>query len=191
MTDRWLGHFMDRFYELGLDENTMIVLLSDHGYLLGERGYTGKVPSQLHPELAQVPLILVTPDNKAAGEVSHFFASTHDVGPTVLSMLGTWAFVGRIVDHVGAVHVVEAAQIYRADLGLDDTLVRPSQHMGNVWSLHGYAECCRRLGHSDEAAAMELQLERAQAVADVTINASCFCRQVHDVSVRPHRPVAS
>lgn len=77
-------------------------------------------------------------------------------------------------------HVVEAAQTYRADLGLDDTLVRPSQHPDNVWSLHGYAECCRRLGHSDEAAAIELQLERAQAVADVTINASCFCRQVDD-----------
>jgi tetratricopeptide (TPR) repeat protein len=77
-------------------------------------------------------------------------------------------------------HVVEAAQIYRADLGLDDTLVRPSQHMDNVWSLHGYAECRRRLGHADEAAAIELQLERAQAIADVTINASCFCRQVHD-----------
>jgi arylsulfatase A-like enzyme len=88
MTDHWLGHFMDRFYDLGLDENTVIVMLSDHGYLLGERGYTGKVPSQLHPELAQVPMILVTPDNKAAGKTAEFFASTHDVGPTVLSMLG-------------------------------------------------------------------------------------------------------
>ncbi|ETX06234.1 tetratricopeptide repeat protein [Candidatus Entotheonella palauensis] len=77
-------------------------------------------------------------------------------------------------------HVDEAAQTYRADLGLDDTLVRPSQHPGNVWSLHGYAECCRRLGHADEAADFELQLERAQAVADVTINASCFCRRVDD-----------
>ena len=61
MTDAWLGHFMARFYELGLDENTVIVLLSDHGYLLGERGYTGKVPSQLHPELAQVPFVIVAP----------------------------------------------------------------------------------------------------------------------------------
>jgi len=75
-------------------------------------------------------------------------------------------------------HVVEAAQVYRADLGLDETLVRPSQHMGNVWSLHGYAECCRRLGHGDEAAAMELHLAQAQAVADIPIHASCFCRQV-------------
>ncbi len=88
LADRWLGHFMDRFYELGLDKSTVIVLLSDHGYLLGERGYTGKVPSQLHPELAQVPFIVVHPEDKAAGEVSSYFASTHDVGPTVLSMVG-------------------------------------------------------------------------------------------------------
>ncbi len=88
MTDRWFGHFMKRFYELGLQRNTVIVLLSDHGYLLGERGYTGKVPSQLHPELAQVPFIIVHPDRRAAGEVSSYFASTHDVGPTLLSMVG-------------------------------------------------------------------------------------------------------
>ena len=41
----------------------------DHGYLLGERGYTGKVPSQLHPELAQVPFVIVHPDGRAAGTV--------------------------------------------------------------------------------------------------------------------------
>jgi arylsulfatase A-like enzyme len=88
MTDRWLGHFMDRVYELGLDDNTVIVLLSDHGYLLGERGYTGKVPSQLHPELAQVPFVIVHPERKAAGEASPYFTSTHDVGPTLLSLVG-------------------------------------------------------------------------------------------------------
>ena len=88
MTDHWLAHFMDRFYELGLAENTVILLLSDHGYLLGERGYTGKVPSQLNPELAQIVFTIVHPDGKAAGQVSQFFASTHDVGPTLLSMVG-------------------------------------------------------------------------------------------------------
>jgi arylsulfatase A-like enzyme len=87
-TDHWLGRFLDRFYELGMDEHCVIVMLSDHGYLLGERGLTGKVPSQLHPELAQVPFIVIHPDDKAAGKVSSHFASTHDVGPTILSMLG-------------------------------------------------------------------------------------------------------
>ena len=79
---------MERFRELGLHENTAIVFLSDHGYLLGERGYTGKVPSQLHPELAQVPFLVVHPDGRGAGGVDHHFVSTHDVGPTVLSMAG-------------------------------------------------------------------------------------------------------
>ena len=88
MTDRWLGHFMERFEAAGLAEDTVVLLLSDHGYLLGERGYTGKVPSQLHPELAQVPFIVAHPDGRASGETSTYFASTHDVGPTLLSMVG-------------------------------------------------------------------------------------------------------
>jgi arylsulfatase A-like enzyme len=88
MTDRWLGHFMKAFNDAGLADNTVVLLLSDHGYLLGERGYTGKVPSQLHPELAQVPFIIAHPDGRAAGETNRYFASTHDVGPTLLSMVG-------------------------------------------------------------------------------------------------------
>ena len=79
---------MDRFYASGMADNTIILLLSDHGYLLGERGYTGKVPSQLHPELAQVPFVIVHPDGRAAGETNTYFTSTHDVGPTLLSLVG-------------------------------------------------------------------------------------------------------
>ena len=73
--------------------------------------------------------------------------------------------------------VADAAQIYRADLGLDDSLVRPSQHPGNIWSLHGYAECCHLLGNHAEAAEIQTKLDAALAVADVTIDASCFCRR--------------
>ena len=77
-------------------------------------------------------------------------------------------------------HVAEAAAVYRADLGLDDSLVRPSQHLDNIWSLHGYAECCRGLGLDEEAAVIEQKLAMAQAVADVPIESSCFCRTVDD-----------
>jgi arylsulfatase A-like enzyme len=88
MTDRWLGTFLDRFDELGLGDNTAIVLLADHGVLLGERGWVGKIPGELHPEMAQVPFLVVHPGGKRAGESSEYFASTHDVAPTVLSLLG-------------------------------------------------------------------------------------------------------
>jgi arylsulfatase A-like enzyme len=87
-TDRWLGTFLDRFDELGLGDNTAVVLLSDHGVLLGERGWVGKIPGELHPELAQVPFAIVHPGGKRAGETSEYFASTHDVAPTILSLLG-------------------------------------------------------------------------------------------------------
>ena len=56
--------------------------------LLGERGWIGKIPDELHPELAQVPFVIVHPDGRGAGEVSDHFASTHDVAPTILSLLG-------------------------------------------------------------------------------------------------------
>ena len=74
--------------ELGLQENTAIVFLSDHGILLGDRGWTGKIAQELHPELIQVPCVIVHPEGKAAGSTSAWFASTHDVAPTLLSLAG-------------------------------------------------------------------------------------------------------
>ncbi|MEV0226877.1 hypothetical protein [Streptomyces sp. NPDC050704] len=72
--------------------------------------------------------------------------------------------------------VAEAEAVYRADLGLDDTLARASQHPGNVWALHGFHECLVRLGKAGEAQIVAQQLKIATALADVPIEASCFCR---------------
>ncbi|MFF4397463.1 hypothetical protein [Streptomyces sp. NPDC001480] len=72
--------------------------------------------------------------------------------------------------------VAEAEAVYRADLGLDDTLARPLQHPGNVWSLHGLHECLLRLGKTGEARLVAQQLKIAAAVADVPVEASCYCR---------------
>ena len=72
--------------------------------------------------------------------------------------------------------VEEAAAVYRADLGLDDTLVRPSQHPGNIWALHGYHECCVALGRDEEAADIAAQLATARASSDIDVSSSCFCR---------------
>jgi hypothetical protein len=70
----------------------------------------------------------------------------------------------------------EAEAVYRADLGLDDSLPRPCQHPGNVWSLHGYHECLTALGKHEQAAIIGQQLQLALARADVPVTASCYCR---------------
>jgi arylsulfatase A-like enzyme len=91
MTDHWLGVFIDRLVQHGLERETAIVLVGDHGILLGEHGWTGKIPIALHPELAQVPLVVVDPDRRLAGQASSYFASTHDIAPTLLSLAGVRA----------------------------------------------------------------------------------------------------
>ena len=71
----------------------------------------------------------------------------------------------------------EAEAVYRADLGLDDTLSRACQHPGNVWSLHGLHECLTRRGEATEAMHIKRQLDKAAARAEMPIRASCYCRQ--------------
>ena len=87
MTDHWLGMLLARLRRLKLDDNTVIVLISDHGVQLGERGWVGKVSTALYPELIHVPLVIIDPSGRRAGGQSDYYASTHDLAPTILSML--------------------------------------------------------------------------------------------------------
>jgi len=73
----------------------------------------------------------------------------------------------------------EAEAVYRADLGLDGSLSRASQHPDNVWSLHGLHECLVRRGEKLESVFVKQRLDLATARADVPIKASCYCRLRH------------
>jgi len=88
MTDRWLGRFLDRVDDLGLAENTVVMVLSDHGVALGEHGYTGKPSNALWPEVTDIPFLIRHPEGRGGGQTSDFFASVHDIAPTVLGLLG-------------------------------------------------------------------------------------------------------
>ena len=92
-----------------------------------------------------------------------------------------WAWMQPTRHALGALlleqgRVEEAEEVYRADLGLDDTLPRACQHPENVWALHGYHECLVRLGKHDLAEMVKPRLDLAAARADVPIKASCYCR---------------
>ncbi len=74
-------------------------------------------------------------------------------------------------------HHEEAEAVYRADLGLDQSLSRACQHPNNLWSLHGLHECLTLRGETAEALLIKQALDQATARAEVTITASCYCRQ--------------
>jgi arylsulfatase A-like enzyme len=88
MTDRWLAALLEALVAHRLERETVVVLVSDHGYLLGEHGWTGKVASMLQPTLTHVPLILVDPARRGAGATTDWFAQTHDIAPTLLELTG-------------------------------------------------------------------------------------------------------
>ena len=70
----------------------------------------------------------------------------------------------------------EAEEVYRADLGLDQTLPRACQHPRNVWSLHGLNECLQIRGETTEKNHIQQLLDQALVRAEVVIKSSCYCR---------------
>jgi tetratricopeptide (TPR) repeat protein len=92
-----------------------------------------------------------------------------------------WGWMQPVRHALGALlleqgRIAEATAAYRADLGMDDTVSRPSRHPNTVWSLHGLHECLVRSGDMAGAAEVEPQLDRALALTTVNITSSCFCR---------------
>ena len=43
MCDKYLGKLLDKFDELDLWKDTMLIVNTDHGYLLGEHGWWSKI----------------------------------------------------------------------------------------------------------------------------------------------------
>ena len=61
--DMWFGKLLDKIDALALDDRTIIVLTSDHGEELLDRGFRGH-GHNLYPELVRAPLIIHVPGSK-------------------------------------------------------------------------------------------------------------------------------
>ncbi len=88
MTDRWLGKLWDQLDRLGRWEDTVVVLTTDHGTMLGEHDYWMKTVMPVYNEIARIPLIVHLPgDERAGARVSGLTQST-DLMPTFLDWFG-------------------------------------------------------------------------------------------------------
>lgn len=84
--DACLGKLMDGLKELGLDENTIVIVYGDHGWKLGEHGSWGK---QTNYKIdTHVPLIIKAPNSKAKGVMSSGLTELVDIYPTLLDLSG-------------------------------------------------------------------------------------------------------
>ena len=85
-TDAQLERFLTDLEASGLLENTLVVILSDHGEAFFEHDYLGH-GSELHRETVRVPLILMGPGIPEGLQVPQNVGLA-DVMPTVLEILG-------------------------------------------------------------------------------------------------------
>ncbi len=84
--DAQIGRVLSELDRLGLGENTIVVLWGDHGYHLGEQGLWGKTTNF---ELdSRVPLIVRTPEMKAAGKPTSSLVELVDLYPTLAELAG-------------------------------------------------------------------------------------------------------
>ena len=82
--DAQVGKVLQTLEEEGLDDNTIVVFTSDHGFHLGEHRFWMKV--SLHEESVRVPMIIKVPGKKAA--VCHSFTELLDLYPTIAALAG-------------------------------------------------------------------------------------------------------
>lgn len=88
MNDKWLGKLLDVLDEQDLWKDTLVILTTDHGHLLGEHNFVGKNITHVYNELAHIPLIVHLPGSDRAGERVRALTQTIDFMPTLLEYYG-------------------------------------------------------------------------------------------------------
>jgi arylsulfatase A-like enzyme len=86
-TDAGIGRLLDALEELGLDDDTLVVVTADHGEEFFGRGWLGHTRT-LYEEVIRVPLIIRVPGNNERGRAVAAPVSLVSLAPTILDYLG-------------------------------------------------------------------------------------------------------
>ena len=84
MCDDYLGQVMDKLKALNLWEDTLFIVCTDHGFLLGEHQWWGKNIMPVYNEIANTPFFIRDPRCKAEGVRRSALAQTVDIPATLL-----------------------------------------------------------------------------------------------------------
>jgi len=88
MCDTCLGKVLDVMDELNLWDDTMLIINTDHGFLLGEHDWWAKCCQPYYNEIAHTPLFIWDPRSRRAGATCDCLAQTIDLPATLLEYFG-------------------------------------------------------------------------------------------------------
>jgi arylsulfatase A-like enzyme len=84
--DHWFGKFYDKLESLGMLDNTMVIVTSDHGFLFGEHNWLGKHGPILYQDIARTPLLIHHPHIEI-GTSYNELVQMADLTPTILQAM--------------------------------------------------------------------------------------------------------
>lgn len=84
MCDYNLGKVLDLMDLFEMWDDTLLIVCTDHGFLLGEHDWWAKVAMPWYDELIHTPLFIWDPRTKARGVARQSLVQTIDIAPTIL-----------------------------------------------------------------------------------------------------------
>ena len=88
MCDNHLGRVLDLMDRHDLWKDTLLIVNTDHGFLLGEHDWWGKCRMPFYDEIARTPLFIWDPRAAKAGESRKALVQTIDLPATLLEYFG-------------------------------------------------------------------------------------------------------
>ncbi len=88
LCDENLGRVLDAMDEYGLWDDTMLIVNTDHGFLLGEHGQWAKCHCPFYGEVAHTPLFIWDPRFARRAARTHRLVQTVDLPATLLEYFG-------------------------------------------------------------------------------------------------------
>ncbi len=88
MCDASLGKVLDLMDELALWDDTLLIVNTDHGFLLGEHDWWAKVMQPFYNEIAHIPLFIWDPRTGIRDERRKSLVQTIDLPATLLEFFG-------------------------------------------------------------------------------------------------------
>jgi len=83
LVDTWFGYFIEYIKRIGIWDNSIIVVVSDHGHMLGEHGLIAKAANPLGREVADLVAMIRFPGGEMAGKTCDKFCYHHDIATTI------------------------------------------------------------------------------------------------------------
>ncbi len=84
MCDHYLGQVLDLMDQNAMWQDTMLIVNTDHGFLLGEHDWWAKCIQPFYNEVAHTPLYIWDPRSGVQGERRQSLVQTIDLAPTLL-----------------------------------------------------------------------------------------------------------